>query len=240
MCGIKADVFGGKTKDIAPEIIHGIEEVLAIVTACTGEIHQQWEFHFQRIIPAAEHIERMSEIPSLLVTIPPPFGIRIGVMTGTAAAVRACRAAGGKVLAEGRGMGNHGGTITRQGEVGSVDQTELYGWEDCKDGKDLLQRLLRVLRGGLPVHDIAYDIPGGNGTRVFRFMQFPIGTDYLFRLLPVFAGGKQGCSGINVPRSQPETIHKVIVRTEGREFFGGGTANEDGQGNGLGKHIPDP
>lgn len=32
--------WGGKAKDIAPEIIHGIEEVLAVVTACTGEIHR--------------------------------------------------------------------------------------------------------------------------------------------------------------------------------------------------------
>lgn len=89
MCRVKADIFWGKSKNIAPEIIHGIEKVLAVVTARTGEIHQQREFDFQRIVPAAEHIECIPEIPGLLVTVPSPFGIRIGIMAGTAAAVRA-------------------------------------------------------------------------------------------------------------------------------------------------------
>lgn len=40
MCGVKADIFGEKTKNIASEIINGVEEVLAVMAACLGEIHQ--------------------------------------------------------------------------------------------------------------------------------------------------------------------------------------------------------
>ncbi len=56
MCRVEADIFGGKAEHIAPEIINGIEEVLAVMAACAGEFHQQGEFDFQCIVPAAEHI----------------------------------------------------------------------------------------------------------------------------------------------------------------------------------------
>lgn len=46
MGGVKAYVFGGNAKGIAPEIINGIEEIFAVMAACVGEFHQQREFNF--------------------------------------------------------------------------------------------------------------------------------------------------------------------------------------------------
>jgi hypothetical protein len=40
MGGVKADIFWGKAKNIAPEIVHGEEEVFAVMAACAGEIYQ--------------------------------------------------------------------------------------------------------------------------------------------------------------------------------------------------------
>lgn len=53
MCRVKADIFGGKPKNIAPKIINGIQEVFAVVTARAGKLHQQRKFNFQSIVPAA-------------------------------------------------------------------------------------------------------------------------------------------------------------------------------------------
>jgi len=123
MCGVKADIFGRNAKSIAPEIIYGIEEALAVMAACVGELHQQGEFHFQRIIPVAEHVKRMSEVPCFVAAVPSPFGIRIrvGIMAGTASAVRAGAAAGKKTPAKRRGMGNHCGAIAGQGKVNHIN-----------------------------------------------------------------------------------------------------------------------
>ncbi len=237
---VQADIFGGKAKSIAPEIINGKEEVLAVMAACTGELHQQGEFDFQGVVPVAEHIQCMPEIPGIVVAVPTPFSIGVGVVPGTFAAVRAGAAAGREMPAERGGMGNHGCAIAGQGKVRGINQAEPDGREDCKDRENLLQCLFRVIRGGFPIHDISNDIPGGKCIWVFRLLQFSIGADYLFGFLAVFAGGKQEGSGIGIPRSQPETVHKVIIGSEGRKFLDGSTANEEGEGNGIGKHIPDP
>ena len=42
------------------------------------------------------------------------------------------------------------------------------------------------------------------------------------------------------PGVQPETVHKVIIRAEGRETFKRGKPTQAGKGNGVGKDIPDP
>lgn len=240
MCRVEADIFWRKAKNIAPEIINGIEEVLAVMAACAGELHQQGEFDFQRIVPAAEHIQRMPEIPCVVVTVPSPFGIRVGVVAGTAVAVRAGGAAGREVPAEGGGMGNYSGAITGYGKVSRINQAELHGREDCKEGKDLLQGCFRIVRGRFAIVNIVHNVPGGDSAWVFRFHKFAISTDFLFRFLPVFSGREQRGSGIGIPGGQPETVHKVIVRAKRWQFFGGSTANEDGQGNGFGEYIPDP
>ena len=39
MCGVEADIIGGKAKNIAPEIINGIEEVFAVMAACIGKLY---------------------------------------------------------------------------------------------------------------------------------------------------------------------------------------------------------
>jgi len=240
MCGVQTDIFGGKTKSIASEIINCIEEVFAVMPAGTGEIHQQGEFHFQLVVPGAEHIERMPEIPDFVITVPSPFGIGVRVVAGTAAAVWAGVSAGRKMPAERGGMGNYGGTIAGQCKVSWVNQAKPDGWKDCKDGKNLLQSLFRIIRGRLSFHNMINDIPGSKRACVFRLLQFPIGSDDLFGFFPVFASRKQGGAGIKFPLAKPETVHKIIVRTKRWQFFGGSTANEEGQGRRFWKCIPDP
>jgi len=125
-------------------------------------------------------------------------------------------------------MGNHGSAITGHSKVIRVNQAQPYGWENCEDGKDLLQGRFRVVRGGLPVHDIIDNLPGGNGAGVFRFHKLAIWSDDLFGLLAIFAGREQGGPGIGVPLAKPETVHKVIIRTKRGQFFYGRAANKDG------------
>jgi hypothetical protein len=142
--------------------------------------------------------------------------------------------------AERGGMGGHGGAVTGQGKAGCINQAKPYRREYGKDGKYPLQGCLGIVRGGFSAGDTANNVPGGGSAWIFRFFQLAVGADDLFGLLSVFAGREQEGAGIGIPRAKPETVHKIIVRTEGRKFPGGRAADEDGQGNGTGKHVPDP
>ena len=57
MSGIKTEILRRKPEGMAAKIIHGIEEVFAVVPACIRELHSQREFDFEGIVAAAEHIQ---------------------------------------------------------------------------------------------------------------------------------------------------------------------------------------
>ena len=122
----------------------------------------------------------------------------------------------------------------------SISPSCTDGGGDCKDGKDHLQGRLGIVGGGYAMGDIIHNVPGGDSAGVLRFHKLAIGADFLFRFLPVFSGREQGGTGLGIPGSQPETVHKVIIRAKRRQVLGGGTSNKDGQGNGVRKYIPNP
>lgn len=80
MGGIQADILREKPIGIAPEVIHGIEEVLTVVVFCTGKFHEEGELGLQPAVPAAEHVEVLPEIPSPVAAVPAPFCIGVGIM----------------------------------------------------------------------------------------------------------------------------------------------------------------
>ena len=77
MCGIKTDIFWCQPGAVPPEFVDGIEEVLAVVASGICELHQERKFDFQKAVPAAEHIQVMSEELGLIVAVPSPCGIRV-------------------------------------------------------------------------------------------------------------------------------------------------------------------
>ncbi len=56
VCGIEADVFGGKAKGIASEIVNGIEEIFAVMPPGIGKFHEQGKIYFKGIISGTEHV----------------------------------------------------------------------------------------------------------------------------------------------------------------------------------------
>ena len=56
---------------------------------CAGEVHQQWELSLELCIPGTEHIKGMPEIPAVIVAVPSPSRVRVGIMAPTAIAERA-------------------------------------------------------------------------------------------------------------------------------------------------------
>ncbi len=50
VCGIEVDVFGGKAKGIASEIVNGIEEIFAVMALGIGKFHEQGKIYFKGII----------------------------------------------------------------------------------------------------------------------------------------------------------------------------------------------
>ena len=111
MGGIKADIFRGKAEAVASKIIYGEKEIFAVMAFGIRKFEEDGEFNPEGIIPGAEHIKCMAEVPGLVVRVPAPFCIGIGIMARAAAAEGAGRPAGGKMPAERGGMGGQSGAI---------------------------------------------------------------------------------------------------------------------------------
>ena len=84
MGGIKTDIPWEKPVRVTPEIINGIKEVLAVMPPCASEVHQQGELSPELCIPGTEHIKGIPEIPAVIVAVPSPSRVRVGIMTATA------------------------------------------------------------------------------------------------------------------------------------------------------------
>ena len=136
---VKAYIFRWNTKSITPKIIYGIKGVFTAMPACTGKLHQKGEFDFECIVPGAEHVKGMPEVPCFVIAVPAPFSIGVGIMAGTAGAVRAGTAAGRKMPAERGRMGNHSGAVPGEGKVLRANQPKAGRRQYGKDGKDYLE-----------------------------------------------------------------------------------------------------
>ena len=56
MGGVQTDVFRGEAKGMAPKIIHGIQEVQAVMAAGLGKLEHKGEFHFFMFISVRKHV----------------------------------------------------------------------------------------------------------------------------------------------------------------------------------------
>lgn len=72
---IPAYICGREPHPVPAEFIDGIQKIDAVVAACAGKFNEHREFCFIRIATATEHIERLSEIPVLLMVVPSPVCI---------------------------------------------------------------------------------------------------------------------------------------------------------------------
>lgn len=97
MGGIQTDIPWEKPVRVTPEIINGIKEVLAVMPPCAGEVHQEGELNPELCIPGTEHIKGMPEIPAVIVAVPSPSRVRVGIMTATAIAESAGARAGSEM-----------------------------------------------------------------------------------------------------------------------------------------------
>ena len=138
------------------------------------------------------------------------------------------------------GMGDNSSAVPGEGKILGINKPKACGGQHSKDGKDPLECGLGIIGGRLPSHDVIYDVLSGNGAGIFGLSQFPVRANKFLWLFAVFAGRKKGRGGISIPWSQPETVHKVVVRAEGREVIGAGAADEDSEGNGRGKDFLHP
>lgn len=69
---------------------------------------------------------------------------------------------------------------------------------------------------------------------------FAVSAECLDRFFAIPAFREEGVPGIDVSRSQPETVHEIMRRTERWKFFRTGAADEDGKGNGVWKDLSHP
>lgn len=137
-------------------------------------------------------------------------------------------------------MGDKGGAIAGEGKGGGIDKPGLYGGEDGDEGKDRLERGIRVIGSGAAIQDVPDDVISSNGGRILGLNELAIRADDLIGLFAIYTGREEEGTGIAIPWTQPETVHKVIVRAKGRQVIRGSAANEEGQGNRVRKDLSDP
>ena len=138
MGGIQADIFWEKPVCIVSKIIYSIEKVFTVMSLCGSKPEQQGKFGLELVIPGAEKIQSVSEIPVFVTAVPSPFCIRIGIMSVAVVPIRAGSAAGRKMFSIRRGMGDHGGSVTRYSKFPEVDESKINRGKDCKDEKNML------------------------------------------------------------------------------------------------------
>lgn len=240
MGGIKADIFRGKAKAAASKIIYGKKEIFTVMAFGIRKFEEDGEFNLKGIIPGAEHIKCMAEVPVLVVRVPPPFCIRIGIMAWAAVAEGAGRPAGGKMPSERGGMGDQSSAIAGECKGSRINKPHPNGREDSEEEKDPLESRLWVWGSRTSIHDITDDVIGGNRGGVLGFYQLAVRTNDFFRLLSIFGGRKERGTGVEIPGPQPETVHKVIVRAKWRKFIQGRAADEECQGNRVRKDFGNP
>ena len=147
MGGIKTDIPWGKPISVTAKTINGIKEVLAVMPPCAGEVHQERELDLKLCVPGTEHIKCMSEIPALVVAVPAPARVRVGIVAPTAIAESAGGWAGGKVPPIRGCMGGDCSAIAGDSEAFGVDQSKLHGGEQCKEEEELLEGSFRIVTG---------------------------------------------------------------------------------------------
>lgn len=82
--GIKADIFRGKAKAVTAKVIDGKKEVFTVMAFGVRQFQDEREFDLEGVIPGAKHIEGMTEKPVFFPAVPPPLGVRIGIMSAAA------------------------------------------------------------------------------------------------------------------------------------------------------------
>ena len=87
-------------------------------------------------------------------------------------------------------MGDEGGTIAGQSKRSGINESEPQGREDGEKEKDSLESHLRVSRSGATIHDVTDDVLRGNGGGGFRFFQFAVRANVLFRFLAILPAGR--------------------------------------------------
>ena len=138
------------------------------------------------------------------------------------------------------GMGNHSGAVTGEGKVCVSISPRWIDGSTARMEKIFWRAASGLSAAGFPSRisftiSLAVIVQESSGSA-----SFPSAPISFFGFLPFFACRKKRRAGIAVPWACPESVHKVIIRAEGRQFFQGGAANKDSQGNGIGKDFPHP
>ena len=70
MRGIREDIFRGKFKAVAAKVVYVKKEIFTVMAFDTCKLQQYREFDPKRVIPAAEYIEGVAEMPGFIVAVP--------------------------------------------------------------------------------------------------------------------------------------------------------------------------
>lgn len=80
MCRVQADIFRLNPRGMPAKCVNGIKEVDAVMALGRGEAGKEREIGLRGGVIAAKHVKGMAKVPVLLMAVPAPGGIRVGIM----------------------------------------------------------------------------------------------------------------------------------------------------------------
>jgi len=91
MSRIQAEVFRSDAGFMPAKFVYSKKETDAVVTTCTGLLHEKRKLDFMVVVATADHIKSPSEVPGFIITVPPPGSIGVRIMARTVVMIRAAR-----------------------------------------------------------------------------------------------------------------------------------------------------
>ena len=227
-----------------------------IVASSRSDTDMQRQINTCINIVRAKHVEGIAIISSTEITVPAEIGFRILEEPGTIIVGQSLIFVRGGTMAVGIGMDVPGGTVTRDGEAISGNESPVDGRLNGRKEEQLLDILFKIERkipsrrgpGSEPVSNLGVGLLKLDVLLELASLLLLIDFIAGFLELLIEGGREQGLKGTTGMQAleriiRPKTADEVVVRTKGRngngvpEITSGITADQEGKARGLFQQI---
>ena len=207
------------------KFVYGIQEINAVVMPGPDDFHGQWKVYGELPVPAAEHVKVIAEVPCLFAAVPFPVGIRIWIVPECFIFLRIRFFL--YMVSDRGGMGYEGRTVAGYCKAVHGQQAALYGRQDGRKEKDILEGTFRIPGHRDAGEDVIYK--RSRGSFFIFFQELAVRSDGLFGLFSILSCRERKVPCVAGTVFLPEAVHEIIVGAEGRELIERGAADQDGE-----------
>ena len=150
MCRIKAKVFDWDVRVQLSEFSEGNDAGNTVMPFGIKETDMKWKIRLVLFIVAGQHVERMTVIVNIEITVPSPGCIRVRKMAWTGTVGNAIFSTVAYFMSVRAGMGMDTCAIARNGKTARRNESKFQRRDDGRNGKQLLEGFF-VMKMEIPV-----------------------------------------------------------------------------------------